>query len=124
MAEGTEQEDKTEEPTQRRLDQAIERGQVANSVGINTFFALAAFTLALLLAAGPIAQSLFTQMRAFLMNAHVVPSDAHAYAGVASRTLLIWAQALAIPTGLVVVAALAAGFLQHPLAFTTETLGF
>lgn len=31
MAEGAEQEDKTEEPTQRRLDQAIERGDVATN---------------------------------------------------------------------------------------------
>ena len=124
MAEGTEQEDKTEEPTQRRLDQAIERGEVANSIEINTFFVLAAFTLALLLASGPIASGLFTDMRGFLMNAHAVPSDPHAYAGIASRSLLIWAQALVIPTALVVVAVLAAGFLQPPLVFTTETLGF
>ena len=41
MAEGAEQEDKTEEPTQRRLDQAIERGDVANSTEINTFAILA-----------------------------------------------------------------------------------
>ncbi|GEP06420.1 flagellar biosynthesis protein FlhB [Methylobacterium oxalidis] len=122
MAEGTEEEDRTEEPTQRRLDQAIERGDVANSVEINTFFILGAFTLVLLLAGGPLAKAAMGEMRGFLMNAHAVPSDAHAYEALAGRGLLIWAKALAIPAGAIVVAVLAAGFLQHPLVFTTETI--
>lgn len=37
MADDTDDEDKTEEPSQRRLDQAIERGDVATSTEINTF---------------------------------------------------------------------------------------
>ncbi|TXN65691.1 flagellar biosynthesis protein FlhB [Methylobacterium sp. WL6] len=123
MAEGTEQEDKTEEPTQRRLDQAIEQGNVATSAEINTFAILAAFTLALMIAGPGIARGLLAEMRGFLMNAHAVPDDPHAMAGIAGRTLTIWLQALAVPVGLVAVAGLAAGLLQHPLVFTTETLG-
>lgn len=123
MAEGADQEDKTEDPTPRRIEKAIEQGNVANSPEINTFFILAAFTLALLLAAGPIAQALVLSMRGFLMNAHAVPSDPHAYAAIGTRTLTIWLQALAVPVGLVAVAGLAAGLVQHPLVFTTETLG-
>ena len=56
MAEA-EQEDKTEEPTQRRLDQAIEQGNVATSSEINTFAILAAFTLALMVAGPGIARA-------------------------------------------------------------------
>ena len=123
MAEGTEQEDKTEEPTQRRLDQAIEQGNVATSTEINTFAILAAFTLALVIAGPSIARGLVAEMRGFLMNAHAVPDDPHAMVGIAGRTLTIWLQALAVPAGLVAVAGLAAGLLQHPLVFTTETLG-
>ena len=123
MAEGTEQEDKTEEPTQRRLDQAIEQGNVATSTEINTFAILAAFTLALVIAGPSIARGLVAEMRGFLMNAHAVPDDPHAMVGIAGRTLTIWLQALAVPAGLVAAAGLAAGLLQHPLVFTTETLG-
>ncbi|MEA1831835.1 flagellar biosynthesis protein FlhB [Methylobacterium durans] len=122
MAEGTEDEDRTEEPTQRRLDQAIERGDVANSVEINTFFILGTFTLVLLLAGGPLARAALGEMRGFLMNAHTIPSDGHAYEGIAGRGLLIWLKALAIPAGAIMIAIIAAGFLQHPLVFTTETL--
>lgn len=123
MSEGTEQEDKTEEPTQRRLDQAIEQGNVATSTEINTFAILAAFTLALVIAGPSIARGLVAEMRGFLMNAHAVPDDPHAMVGIAGRTLTIWLQALAVPAGLVAAAGLAAGLLQHPLVFTTETLG-
>ncbi|MGU3539924.1 flagellar biosynthesis protein FlhB [Methylobacterium sp. A54F] len=123
MADDSDPEDKTEEPTQRRIDQAIERGEVANSIEINTFLILGTFTLVLLLAGGPIVRRLTGQMRGFLENAHQVPSDAHAYAGIATRGLMIWLEALAIPAGVAIAAALAAGLLQHPLVFTAETLG-
>ena len=46
MAEDDDQEDRTEDPTQRRLEQAIERGDVARSMEVNTWFVLAGGTLA------------------------------------------------------------------------------
>ena len=122
MAEGAEQEDKTEEPTARRIEQAIERGDVANSVEINTFFILAAFTLALLLAATPVARRLMADMRGFLVHAHDVPAGSYAYLGIGYRIVLICGQALAIPVGMAMVAALAAGLVQHRPIFTASSL--
>src|ERR1700753_2925760 len=40
-------EDKTEDPTQKRLDQALERGDVAKSQEVNTWFMIAGATLVL-----------------------------------------------------------------------------
>ena len=59
-----------------KLEEAIERGDVAKSQEINTFFVLGGFTLALLCssAAGRRRSSRF-DLRGFLMNAHQVPSD-------------------------------------------------
>ncbi|GJE56129.1 flagellar biosynthesis protein FlhB [Methylobacterium thuringiense] len=122
MSEGADQEDKTEEPSQRRIDQAIEKGNVANSVEINTFFMLGAFTLALMLAAGPVATKLMTDIRGFLAHAHAIPSDPQAYAGLAGRVLIIFLQAIAIPAAMVATAALAAGMIQHPPVFTAQSL--
>ncbi|MGC5781513.1 flagellar biosynthesis protein FlhB [Methylobacterium sp. NFXW15] len=122
MAEGAEQEDKTEEPTPRRIEQAIERGDVAKSVEINTFAILGAFTLALVVAAPGIASSLMHSLTAFLANAHQVPDDPTAMAGAMRSSLLIWLQAVAVPVGLAVVAAVAAGYLQHPPVFNAEAL--
>ena len=122
MAEGAEQEDKTEEPTQRRLDQAIERGEVATSTEINTVAILAAFTLALLIAAPGIAQGLMQGLKGYLANAHALPDDASAMEAAGRRGLWLWLQAVAVPVGLAATAGLAAGLLQHPLVFTAETL--
>jgi flagellar biosynthetic protein FlhB len=122
MAEGAEQEDKTEEPTQRRLDQAIERGDVATSAEINTFAILGAFTLALVIAAPSIAQSLTQGLKAYLANAHTLPDDATAMKAAATRGLWLWLQAVAVPVGMAAAAGLAAGLLQHPLVLTAETL--
>ncbi|MFC6788680.1 flagellar biosynthesis protein FlhB [Methylobacterium komagatae] len=122
MAEGAEQEDKTEEPTQRRIEQAIERGDVAKSIEINTFAILGAFTLALVVAAPSIASSLMHSLTAFLANAHQVPDDPTAMAGAMRSSLLIWLQAVAVPVGLAVVAGVAAGYLQHPPVFNAEAL--
>ena len=54
MADGAEQEDRTEEPTQRKLEEAIKRGDVAKSAEINTLFVLGGFTLALLILVGAV----------------------------------------------------------------------
>jgi flagellar biosynthetic protein FlhB len=122
MAEGAEQEDKTEEPTQRRIDQAIERGDVAKSVEINTLAILAAFTLALLLAAPMIAADLKRGLAAFLANAHQVPDAPGAMAAAAQGGLVLWLKAVSIPVGLAVVAGVGAGYLQHPPVFNAEVL--
>jgi flagellar biosynthetic protein FlhB len=39
--------DKTEDPTQKRLDDALERGDVAKSQEVNTWFLIAGATLVL-----------------------------------------------------------------------------
>ena len=122
MAEETDQEDKTEEPTFRRIEQAIERGDVPNSPEIYTFFILAALTLALILSAKPIAEGLSRDMRGFLLHAGELPADSGTYLGVGMRAAWISLKALAVPLGLALVAAIAAGFLQHRPILTAQSL--
>ena len=58
MADEPDSDDRTEEPTQRKLDEAIKRGDVAKSQEINTLFVLGGFTLALAMLSGSITQAL------------------------------------------------------------------
>ena len=88
MADTPEKDDRTEEPTQRRLDQAIERGDVAKSQEINTFFVLGGFALAILVLSGPVARTLALDLRGFLMNAHLVPSDGAGLTAVSRGALM------------------------------------
>ena len=122
MADAPEQEDRTEEPTQRKLDEAIRRGDVAKSAEVNTFFVLGAFTLALLLAGGAVTRSLALDLRGFLGNAHLVPPDAAGFTAAGRRALLAGVAALAVPVGLVLLAGLAGGAIQHRPLWTLQPL--
>ena len=86
MSEEADNEDRTEEPTQRKLEQAAEKGDIPRSQEIGTFFVLCGFTLALLVGAGWAARDSALSLRAFLMNAHQVPSDGAAFAIVMAVT--------------------------------------
>lgn len=122
MAEGAENEDRTEEPTQRKLDEAIEKGDVARSQEIGTFFVLCGFTLALLIGAGSAARDAALSLRSFLMNAHQVSDDAGALFHVTSKAVMTGFGALAVPLGLILLAALAGALIQHKPLWTTEPL--
>ena len=63
MSEDTENEDRTEDPTQRKLDEATEKGDVPKSQEIGTFFVLCGFTLALMVAAGWSAREAMLSLR-------------------------------------------------------------
>jgi len=122
MSEEAENEDRTEEPTQRKLEQAIEKGDVARSQEIGTFFVLCGFTLALLVAAGSAAREATLQLRSFLMNAHQVPSGGDALFHVTSKGVMTGFAALSLPLGFILVAALAGALIQHKPLWTIEPL--
>lgn len=122
MADAPEQDDRTEEPTQRKLEEAIKRGDVAKSVEINTLFVLGGFALTLMLLSGTITQNLALGLRGFLMNAHAVPSDGAAFAAFGRRALGVGLFAMGLPAAIVATAALLGGGLQHRPLWTFKPL--
>ena len=122
MAETAEQDDRTEDPTQRRLDQAIERGDVANSQEINTLFVLGGLALAVLVLSGPMTRSLAIDLRGFLMNAHLVPQDGAGLTAAGRHALWAWLAAVALPLGLIALAGLAGGGIQHRPLWSAQPL--
>jgi flagellar biosynthetic protein FlhB len=121
MADAPEKDDRTEEPTQRKLDDAIAKGDVAKSTEINTLFVLGGFTLALMLSSGAIAERLALTLRGFLMNAHQVPAGAGVLTA-AKAALWTGLLALALPAGIVAAAALLGGGMQHRPLWTLQPL--
>jgi len=122
MSEDADNEDRTEDPTQRKLDQATEKGDVPRSQEIGTFFVLCGFTLAMLVAAGWSARDAALSLRAFLMNAHQVPSDGAAFAHVAEQGVMAGFAALGMPFAFILCAALAGAMIQHKPLWTFEPL--
>lgn len=122
MSEEAENDDRTEDPTQRKLDQATEKGDIPRSQEIGTFFVLCGFTLALLVGAGWSARDAALSLRSFLMNAHQVPSDGSAFAHVASKGMMTGFAALGLPFAFILVAALVGALIQHKPLWTLDPL--
>jgi flagellar biosynthetic protein FlhB len=122
MSDEADNEDRTEDPTQRKLEQAIEKGDVARSNEIGTFFVLCGFTLALLVAAGWSARESALSLRSFLMNAHQVPSDGTAFMNVTRQGIMTGFSAIGLPLAFILCAALAGALIQHKPLWTFEPL--
>jgi flagellar biosynthetic protein FlhB len=122
MAEENDETDKTEDPTQKRLDDALERGDVAKSQEVNTWFVLAAATLVLVMCSGSIASGLGTSFRGLLAGAHRVPIDPGGLSRLVSKLGLDTLAVLAIPFLLLMLAAIAGNMIQHRLVWSTEAL--
>lgn len=122
MADETEDDDRTEEPTQRKLDEAIKRGDVAKSTEINTLFVLGGFTLALMMLSGSIVRTLSLDLRGFLMNAHQAPTDGAGLSDIGKQALLAGLAAMGMPAAILSIAALMGGALQHRPLWTFQPL--
>ena len=122
MSEAAEKDDRTEEPTERKLEEAIKRGDVAKSQEINTLFVLGGFTLALLTTSAHVSSSLVLDLRGFLMNAHLVPVDPAGLSAVGGRALWAGVAAVALPLAFIMFGALAGGSIQHRPLWTLQPL--
>ncbi len=122
MAEETEKDDRTEEPTQRKLDEAIKKGDVAKSQELNALFVLGGLAIAIAVLSKPVALDLVDYMRALLMNAHQVPPDAAGMFNVGRNALLVMLGALTLPFIFLMFAGIAGGAVQHRLLWTVDPL--
>jgi flagellar biosynthesis protein FlhB len=122
VAEDQDPSQKTEEPTQRRLDEARRKGQVPTSREVHSFMLLAAGALVIGPVAPGMAVDVVATLRPFIAHPHAILTDPaglgralwHAVAGVALALLL--------PLLLFVLAAIAAGLIQNGPMLVTEPL--
>ena len=122
MAETQDEHDKSEDPTQKRLDDALQRGDVAKSQEVNTWFVIAGGALVLMAFAGSMSQGLTTTMRGLIANSYAIRVDGRGFLAVVQKIALEVLAAVAIPT-----AAAGAGgdhrqLIQHRLVWSGEPL--
>ncbi len=122
MAEAGDQEDRTEDPSQRRLDQALERGDVAKSQEVSTFFLLGAMTLCFMIFAGSGSRDMAMKLQSFLVNIHQIPVDGQGLQMVATRSLMIALAAIGLPMLFLILAGVAGNMIQHRLVWSAEAL--
>src|SRR5580698_5343308 len=75
MAEEQDDAERTEDPTPRRLEQAIQRGDVVKSTEVSTWFMTGGATLALMVFSGPTAGNLQATLRGLLSHSWQIPTD-------------------------------------------------
>src|SRR3984957_13633440 len=122
MAGENDETDHTEDPTQRRLDEAINRGDVARSPEVNTWFMIAGGAMVLMIFGGPMAQTLETSFRGILANSYQIPADPPALAHFAEGIAIRVVTALAIPILMLALAALLGSMVQHRILFSIEPI--
>lgn len=114
--------EKTEDPTQKKLDEALKRGDVVKSQEVNTWFIIAAGTLAFTTFSGSVTGGLFTTFRGLIANSYAIRTDGRALVSLGEKIGVETLAAVAIPFLLLALAAIAGNMVQHRLVWTTETI--
>src|SRR5258705_227489 len=79
MADGQEDTDRSEDPTQKRLDEALERGDVVKSQEVNTWFVLAGGTLILMVFSGTMASGIAASLRGLVANSYAIRVEGRSF---------------------------------------------
>ncbi len=124
MAEDDQTDDsqKTEDPTPKKLEEARKKGQVALSREVNNWVMLMAGTLIIGVFLGQLFMSLTNLMTTFIEQAHLLPGAPGGIGGVLSATLLHVLFILALPMFILILAAFFAPFLQVGPLFAPEVI--
>src|SRR5215204_2508799 len=122
MAEQDNGGERTEDPTQKKLDDALERGDVAKSQEVNTWFIIAGATLILLAFSNQMTGGLQTSLRGLIANAHDIPVDGRGLMHMTGRLGGEVLAAIAIPLLLLMLAAIFGNMIQHRLVWSFEAL--
>src|ERR1041384_1264033 len=121
MAEEHDPSEKTEDPTQKRLDYAHDRGDVAKSQEVNPWFMIAGATLVLSTFSGSIGGGITMPLRNLVANSALIRADGPALLALARHLEFIVIAALGIPL-LLLLAAIAGNMVQHRLVWSGEQL--
>jgi flagellar biosynthesis protein FlhB len=122
MAEGQEDTERSEDPTQKRLDEALERGDVVKSQEVNTWFVIAGGALLLMAFSGPMANGLATTLRGLVAHSGSIRVDGRGFTSIVEKLGLEVVAAVAIPLLLLALAAIGGNMIQHRLVWSTEAL--
>ncbi len=122
MADESDETERTEDPTPRRLEDAIKRGDVVKSTEVSTWFTIAGGTMVLMVFAVPAAESLQTTLRGLVANSYQIAMNGPAVELLAQDLAMHVLAAIGMPLLLLLFAGLAGTALQHRIVFSFEPL--
>src|SRR3981081_159757 len=114
--------DKTEDPTQKRLDDAHDRGDVAKSQEINTWFVISGGTLVLSTFSGSIGGGIVMPLRNRVATSWMIHADGPGLMALVQSLEYVLIAALGVPLLMLALAAIAGNMVQHRLVWSGESL--
>jgi flagellar biosynthesis protein FlhB len=121
MAEDNDTE-RTEDPTQKRLDDAHAKGDVAKSQEVNTWFVIAGATLVLSTFSGSLGAGILNPMRNLIANSWMIRTDGPGLLALAQHIEYALIAAVGVPFLMLMLAAIAGNMIQHRLVWSSESL--
>src|SRR6267378_3165298 len=122
MADERDAAEKTEDPTQKRLDDAHDRGDVAKSQEVNTWFMIAGATLVLSTFSGSIGGGILMPLRNLVANSWMIHADGPGLMALTQSLGYALMAALGVPFLMFALAAIAGNMIQHRLVWSAESL--
>lgn len=113
---------KTEEPTQHRLEQAQKKGQIAYSREVNNFFVMLALALMIAWIFPNLLDRVKLTLAPYITRPHDVPISAASLRDILSDTFLDMGVILLAPLSIVVLLVLGAAFIQSKFLFAVERI--
>ncbi len=114
--------EKTEQPTQKRLDEARRKGQVASSREVNHWFMILGGAVWLAMFAPATLEGAVLALLRFVEQPHLIRVDAGGMREIGLDLLGRVGLLLAVPFGLFLAAAIAGGLLQHGFLLSAQAI--
>jgi flagellar biosynthesis protein FlhB len=121
MADADDGGERSEDPTQKRLDDALERGDVAKSQEVNTWFMIAGATLVLSTFSGSIG-GIQAPLKNLIANSWMIRTDGAGLLMLAQHLEYAVFAAIGVPILMLLLTAIAGNVLQHRLVWSGESL--
>ena len=122
MADEPDESEKTEEPSQKKLDDAKKKGDIPKSQEVTSWFMMLAATLFIMIFAGDMSKSLAGLLSAFMGDLQDIPMDGASLLEFTKQLSLAVAAIVALPFLFFWFAGIAGNIVQFPPILTTETI--
>lgn len=113
MAEQPDQHEKTEEPSQKKLEDAHKKGDVAKSQEVNSWFLMVAATIVLIVFSKDMSAALVDKLKLILSQAHTLPVSGQGLQANLGAIYVVVISALGLPLLVFMLAGLAGNLVQH-----------
>ncbi|HEX7197947.1 MAG TPA: EscU/YscU/HrcU family type III secretion system export apparatus switch protein, partial [Dongiaceae bacterium] len=114
--------ERSQDPSQKRLQEALDRGDVVKSQEVSAWFVMAGAALTLTAFSGPMAGGITTTLRGLIANSYDIRVEGPSFLAVIARLGGEILAATALPLSLLVLAALGGNLIQHRLVWSGEAL--